>query len=430
MELDNTLFKGDKYIWGIYFILLFISVVEIFSATSTLAYRATEHYNPAFQHTTYLILGTLAVLIIHNMPSHYFRAIGTLAFPVSVVLLLLVMFTPEVNGAQRRIFGFQPSEIAKFAEIVVVCNFLAKGQASGGISKKSFYMVIGSAGIICGLILPENFSTAFLLGAVIFFLMFIAGVQWKRLGAILGTIAVIGALFLSVLIFVPQNVLPGRMKTWKSRIEQSKNTVPLVEQKLDNKNMQVQYGRMAVANGGIIGKFPGNSQIRDFLPQAYSDYIYSIIIEEMGILGGIFVLFLYFLLLFRAVIIFRQCKNTFPALLLLGLTMLIVFQALINMAVGVDLIPVTGQPLPLISRGGTSTLLTCGYFGILLSISRSALIDEMDYNDDHRLGEDTPEEDILEDQHLIPETTGSVTGETVNVPDEKEEYSYTDIERY
>ena len=222
----------------------------------------------------------------------------------------------------------------------------------------------------------------------------------------------------------------------------SSDKKPLIEQDLNGKKSQVLYGKMAVANGGLIGKFPGNSQIRDFLPQAYSDYIYSIIIEEMGLIGGGFVLFLYILLMFRVLIIFRQSKNTFPALLMLGVTMLIVFQALINMAVGVDLIPVTGQPLPLISRGGTSTLITCGYFGIILSVSRSAMIDEQDYDENHRLGDGSPDEEPQTEPVVEPTVTTAATAateeaaktevaeESAKTEEEEEEYTYTDLDQY
>lgn len=380
MDFVRNLFKGDKYIWGIFFVLCIISGIEMYSASSTLAYRASEHYNPAFSHLTHLIFGTIGVIIIHNMPPHYFRAFGYLLYPVTLLLLIAVMFTPQVNGASRHLFGFQPSELAKFATIAVTCAFLAKGQLVNGITKESFYSVLIASAVPCLLILKENFSTAFLLGLVIFSLMFIARVQLKRMLAICGIIVVLGTLFLSILSFVPANKLPGRMTTWKSRLEQTGE--PVVKQKVDDKNRQVQYGHMAVANGGLTGKFIGNSQIRDFLPQAYSDFIYSIIIEEMGlVIGGIGVMFIYLMLLVRAGIIFRRCKSFFPGLLLLGVTMLIVYQALMSMAVGVGMF-VTGQPLPLISRGGTSIFMTCAYFGIILSISRSAGVDEEDLNEE------------------------------------------------
>ncbi|MEG1617648.1 MAG: FtsW/RodA/SpoVE family cell cycle protein [Bacteroidales bacterium] len=406
MDFVKTLFKGDKYIWGIYLVLAIISVIEIFSATSTLAYRASEHFMPAFTHTTYLIIGTLAVLVMHNWPPHYFKGIGYLMYPASIFLLVAVKFTPGVNNAQRWIFGLQPSELAKFSLIIVVCHLLAKGQTQEGISRFAFRAILIAAGIACTLIVSENFSTAFLLGTITFFLMFIARVQWKRMLAILGSVVVLGGLFLAVLTMTPKNYLPGRMATWKGRIERkADDSRPLVEQRIDDKNLQVQFGRMAVANGGLIGRFPGNSEIRDFLPQAYSDYIYSIIIEEMGFLmGGVGVLILYFMLLVRAGIIFRRCKNPFLGFLLLGATMMVVFQAFINMAVGVDLIPVTGQPLPLISRGGTSMFLTCGYFGVILGISRSVGMGEEDYDENRLIGETTQTDEAETEQALIAES--------------------------
>ena len=405
----NKLFKGDRYIWSIYFTLGIISIVEIFSATSTLAYRSNEHWAPMISHTSSFIIGTIIVLIVQNFRTQIFRPLGLLAIFISFVTLIAVLFTPEVNGAQRNIMSLQPSEIGKFGLIATVSYLLSKGRTEYGITKYAFWAIIISSIFICGLILPENFSTAVLLGSVVFFLMFIAKVQWKYLLSLLGTVLIAGTILTLILVYVPEDYMIGRMKTWKARLELSFNgdKTPLVEQEVNDKNRQVQYGRMAVANG-LVGKGPGNSQIRDFLPQAYSDYIYSIIIEELGfVFGGIGILLLYIFLMYRVGKIFKKCKYPFPGFLLLGLTMLIIFQALINMAVGVDLIPVTGQPLPLISRGKNSMFMTCLYFGIILSISRSVGMGQEDYDDEHVVGEPMKQidqnisEESLSDESVI-----------------------------
>lgn len=423
MDFIRSLFKGDKYIWGIYIVLAIFSTFTIFSATSTLAYRASDHFSPGLTHMTYLILGTLGVLVMHNWPPSAFRGIGYILLPVSLALLVLVKFTPGVNGAQRWIFGIQPSELAKFALIIVVSHLLAKGQTEKGIDSIVFRKVLVVSGLVCGCIVTENFSTAFLLGTIVFFLMFVARVEWKRLLIITGSVVGGGLLFLSILIYTPDQYLPGRMLTWKNRIERSSDDTPLVTQSMDDKNMQVMYGHMAVARGGMFGVFFGNSQIRDFLPQAYSDYIFSIIIEETGLfLGALVVMLCYFLLLIRAGIIFRRCNKPFYGFLLLGATMIIVFQAFINMAVGVDLIPVTGQPLPLISRGGTSMFLTCGYFGMILSISRIAGMGEEDEEDEFLPQRNTMSEEEIDRPAGLPTDTDEVV-------EDEEEVEYEMPER-
>ncbi|MDO5570913.1 MAG: FtsW/RodA/SpoVE family cell cycle protein [Bacteroidales bacterium] len=387
------IFKGDKWIWIIFAFLAIISILEVFSATSTLAYRASEYWRPWYTHTMSIVTGMIGMIIVQNIPPHKFKVLGFISVVAAVFLLIAVMFTAEVNGAQRQILGIQPSELGKFGLITFVSFLLSKGKSEEGITKQTLWYILLFSGIICGLIAPENFSTAGLLAIVIFLMMIVAQVQWKWLLSLAGIAVVCVSLFLGVLVLTPMDKLPGRMATWKSRIELSMESskTPLVSQKIDDKNRQVQYGRMAVANG-LIGKGPGNSQIRDFLPQAYSDYIYSIIIEELGfVIGGIGTLILYLGLMFRVGRIFSKCKYVFPGFLLLGLTMIIVFQALINMAVGVDLIPVTGQPLPLVSRGRNSMYFTCLYFGIILSISRSVGIGEEDYDDNHLAGEPSAE---------------------------------------
>lgn len=455
MDFVRNLLKGDKYIWGIFFTLCIISGVEIFSATSTLAYKAAAHYNPVFSHLTHLIFGAIGTIVVLNMPPHFFRGIGYMIYPFAIILLVGVMFTPEVNGANRHLFGFQPSEIAKFATISVACALLARGQTEDGITKNSYIGIILTSGFVLILIAVENMSTAILLGGVIFCLMFIAHVQSKRLLSIIGIGAGMLMIGLLLMFTLPNSMLVGRTLTWKNRIVEqfpsltildrgqsltslnekaiAEKKLPKVEQTVNDKNRQVQYGHMAIANGGIFGKGPGNSQIRDFLPQAYSDFIYSIIIEESGLVGGSIVLLLYIALIIRAGIIFRRCKKSYPGLLILGVTMLIVFQALINMAVGVDLMPVTGQPLPLISRGGTSIILTCLYFGIILSISRSveevenpvlseeeAIIKELN-KDDYNPNQETKE---TGDQLSQAEGRNNQLQEEEIIIEEKDNYPY------
>lgn len=286
MDLIRNLFKGDPYIWGIFLTLCIISIVESFSATSFLAFRSAEHYGPAMSHFTHLLFGTVIVLITLNFPPHVFRKIAGASYIFTVILLFAVLFTPKVNDASRYIFGFQPSEFAKFSLLSVVCGLLAQGQTKDGITKAAFQKILIFSGIVCVLIVSENFSTAALIGGVVFLLMFIGRVQLKRIFSIIGLTIAAGALFMTLLFALPDSMLIWRMPTWKQRIARSTDDTPKVEQGINDKNMQVQYGHMAVANGGVVGKGLGQSQMRDFLPLAFSDFIFAIILEEGGLVLG------------------------------------------------------------------------------------------------------------------------------------------------
>ncbi len=414
MDLIKNLFKGDPYIWGIYLTLLVISIVESFSATSFLAFRSAEHYSPAMSHFTHLLFGLITVFVVLNIKPHVFRVLASFAVLASIALLVAVFFTSKVNDASRYIFGFQPSELAKFSLICLVSSLLAGGQTTEGITKSAYKKILIFSILLCGLILPENFSTSALLASVVFFLMFLGRVQMKRLMKLVLVIVCLGILGLAYILYAPDNMLIRRAGTWRGRIERSRDETPKVDQAINDKNMQVQYGHMAVANGGIVGKGPGQSQIRDFLPLAFSDFIFSIILEEGGLIVGFFVLALYFLLLLRARMIFLRCENIFQAFLLLGLAMMIVFQALTNMAVGVDLIPVTGQPLPLLSRGGSSIIMTSIYFGIIQSVSRCVMESE----------EQKRQEQLEAERLLLAETTMETEDNYDDITSEEGEPSF------
>lgn len=382
MELANKLFRGDRVIWLIFMFLCLISVVEVFSAASTLIYKNSNHWTPIVRHASFLLAGFVCVLIVHNIPYKYLSAF-TILLPVSIVMLLLTpIFGVMENDAHRwlRIFGFQfqPSEFAKLSSIVYVAFLLSRRPAMS--DKQVLTWILWGVGGVCLLIFPENFSTASLLFGVCFLLMFIGEIPFVYLLKTLGVLAIVGGVLAAIVLFAPKDVmkyLPDRMTTWQARVE--RHFAPDKEEiaadgtyKITDDNFQETHAKIAIARGGVIGRLPGHGQQRDFLPQAYSDFIYAIIIEELGVAGGVFVLFLYIFLLVRVGIIARKCDRSFPKYLVLGCGLLIVVQALANMAVAVGLVPVTGQPLPLISRGGTSTMLTCIYFGIILSVSRFA----------------------------------------------------------
>lgn len=381
MDLASKLFKGDRAIWIIFMFLCLISAVEVFSATSTLAYKSSTHWAPIVRHVSFLLGGFVLVLFLHHIPCKFY-ALLTVFLPISAVLLAITpYFGVVVNGEPRwlEILGvrFQPSEIAKLAVIGYTAFILSKQNMF--TEKQMFkYILIGS-GIICALIFTNNGSTALLLFSVVQMMMFFGQISFVRLLKFWGILVASASLMVTLLYFAPEGVmdyLPERAHTWKGRVERFFDPTPSVTFEpgkavnIDDDDYQVVHAKIAIARGGIFGQFPGYGQQRDFLPQAYSDFIYAIIIEEMGILGGVFVLFLYIVLLVRVGKIARKCDKLFPKFLVMGCGLLFVAQALTNMAVAVDLIPVTGQPLPLISRGGTSTVISCAYIGIILSVSR------------------------------------------------------------
>ena len=387
MDLIKDLFKGDKVIWIIFLFLCLISVVEVFSAASTLTYKSGDQWGPITQHSVILMVGVFIVVLVHNIPCKYFSVLPFFLLPLSCVLLLFVMGMgildsgERVNGAARwlNFFGiqFQPSEIAKMAVIIVTAFILSKFQEEDGANPKAFKYIMWITGIVFVLIAPENGSTAALLAGVVFLMMLIGRVPWKQIGKLVGTVGLALTLLVSVIVIIPPSVyenVPGthRFSTWQSRIKgffEDKGNIPAAKFDID-KDAQVAHANIAIATSNVIGKMPGNSVQRDFLSQAFSDCIFAIVIEELGLLGGAFIVMLYLWLLIRAGRIAKRSDKHFPAFLVMGIALLLVSQAMLNMMVAVGLFPVTGQPLPLISKGGTSTLINCAYIGMILSVSR------------------------------------------------------------
>ncbi len=408
----GNLFKGDKGIWTVFLFLCLISIVEVFSASSTLTYKTHNYMMPLIYHTAMILVGVGVAIITLNIPCRYFKLLTPLMLVLTYATLLWVLIGGEsINGANRVIqlpgFTFQPSEIAKGTMVLTAAQILSAMQRedeSGAdpTAMKYVLWLVVPATMLIGL---ENLSTAVLLFSVIFVMMFIARVPLRQMGKLTGVLVLLVAIFLGLVFWMAKldkegqeleqaqangqteqvvkssekkdrsgwEKLTHRFWTWKNRIagKEDKN-VSAEEYKVTDKNFQVTHANFAIASSGIIGKGPGNSVERDYLPQAFSDFIYAIIIEEMGLVGAIAVVFLYVILLFRAARIASRCENNFPAFLVLGLTLLLVFQAVINMCVAVDFGIVTGQPLPLVSKGGTSTIVNCAYIGVILSVSRSA----------------------------------------------------------
>ena len=391
MDLLRNIFKGDKVVWIIFLCLCLISVVEVFSASSTLIYTSGNHWAPITRHASFLLGGALVVLLFHNIPYRWFQLFPRVLLPLSAFFLILLLLfdnlhlggflvIEKTNEAGRwvKFFGlpFQPSEFAKMGVIIATAYILSRGQTEEGASPKAFRQILKVAGVMCLLILPENYSTGMLLFGVVYLMMIVGRIQTRKLLMLGGALATVILLFVGFLFITPNDTLEQiplghRFTTVKARIADFTSSEEVPPSKFDvDDNAQVGHARIAVATSSIIGKGPGNSVQRDFLSQAYSDFIFAIIIEELGLAGGGFVVFLYLWLLIRCWRIANRCERTFPAFLVLGIGLILTVQAMFNMMVAVGLAPVTGQPLPLISRGGTSTLINCVYIGIILSVSR------------------------------------------------------------
>jgi cell division protein FtsW len=377
--LFDDYLKGDRVIWAVIMILFIISMLAVYSSSGTLAYKYqggnTLYY--FMKHTFFLVVGVAIIIVFHKIPYKYYSGLSQILVGISVILLLFTLALGVTRNAASRWLtlpgigiDFQTSDIAKLALIMFVSRILSLYQNDKEGLKNSFKPIIMAVGIVCGLILPANFSTAGLLFGTIFILMIIGRIDTMRLLATVGVIVVAFLLFLLIASHFPEK---SRVATWYHRIES------FVSGDSDE-NFQAEQAKIAIVTGGITGKLPGNSVQRNFLPHPYSDFIYAIIVEEYGIIGGIVVLSLYLFLLWRAGYIVSKLSRTFPAFLVLGLTLIMVFQALMNMAVAVNLLPVTGQPLPFVSMGGTSILFTSIAFGIILSVSRS--IEEQEMNEE------------------------------------------------
>lgn len=393
----------------VFFFLCIISIVEVFSASSFLTYKGGSYWAPMIKHGGLLFMGLIFMIITLNIKCKYFKITTPFMLILSYIMLIWVLFAPKVNDAGRWIsllgIQFQPSEVAKGTMVLLAAQILSGTQTEKGADKHAFWWILAVCGPMILLILLENFSTAALIIATLMMMMVIGRVPMKQIGALMGVGATFVALAVSFILLVgnakseaPAEVqktemvavdsdaaesigqqgsrggMLHRMDLWKQRLMDFFDDTEVAPQDVDirGKGAQVAYSNIAIASSGIKGVGPGNSVERDFLSQAFSDFIYAIIIEELGIFGAAFVAFLYIVLLLRTATIAKRCENNFPAFLAMGLALMLVTQAVFNMCVAVGLAPVTGQPLPLISKGGTSTIINCVYIGVILSISRSA----------------------------------------------------------
>ncbi|WP_180961602.1 FtsW/RodA/SpoVE family cell cycle protein [Hoylesella timonensis] len=406
--MDKTLgniFKGDKVIWMVFFFLCIISIVEVYSASAGLTYKGGHYWAPIVKHTGILLVGVFAMVVTLNIKCKYFKIVTPFLLVISIIALVTVLIAGQsTNGAQRWIsiigIQFQPSEIAKGTMVLATAQILSAMQTEQGADKNAFKYILIVSGCIVPFIMVENLSTAMLLCLVIFLMMMIGRVPGKILGKVLGIVTLLIVTVFALVMLVGQDrekinaqgqqvvqvsntaekeettmftKVFHRFDTWKARVDRFIDGKEIAPEDFDlDKDGQIGHANIAIVSSNVIGKGPGNSVERDFLSQAFSDFIYAIIIEEMGIIGGVFVAMLYIILLFRTGQIANRCENNFPAFLAMGLALLLVTQALFNMCVAVGLAPVTGQPLPLVSKGGTSTIINCVYIGAILSVSRSA----------------------------------------------------------
>lgn len=366
---------GDKVIWMITILLSLFSLLIVYSSTSQLSYKFRGGNTEAYilKHALILGAGFLIMVYVHKFKINYFSRLSQIGIVVSVILLLLVLLLPSEKDAQRWLFGFQPSDIAKISLIVYLARQLSVYKDQLKSFKVIAIKIMLPIALICGLILPADLSTALMLFAISMVLVFISSVSLTHIGAILGS-AIIGFFLLLLLGTALPNLLP-RVSTWKSRIaafaggDEAENAA--------DKNYQTDIAKAGIANGGLQGTGPSKSRVKNLLPSAWADFIFAIFIEEYGsILGGLTLILLYLIILYRVIIIAKNSKSDFGSYIAFGLGFSIVFQAFLNMGVSVNLLPVTGQPLPMISMGGTSILFTSIAFALILSVSKDVFNDK------------------------------------------------------
>lgn len=366
---------GDKVIWALVAFLAVFSFMPVFSASSNLAYMRHGSGNALtylIKHALHISIGFFIIYKVHKVPYHYFRGLSRIALPIVWALLLYTLVKGTViegANASRWIqipfigVSFQTSTLAAIVLYVFVARYLSKTRETPLTFKNSLFELWLPVFITLGLIFPANFSTAALIFSMVIMIAFIGKYPLQYIAMILG-LAVAAAAFFILLVVAFPKAFPNRVDTWKSRIENFTSDKP------DEDDYQIEKAKIAIASGRIYGLGPGKSVQKNFLPQSSSDFIYAIIVEEYGLLGGLSVLFFYILLLFRFVVASHKANTLFGKLVVIGLGFPIVFQALINMAVAVELLPVTGQTLPLISSGGSSVWMTCIAIGIILSVTK------------------------------------------------------------
>ncbi len=366
--------KGDRLIWALVTLLAIFSFLPVYSASSNLAYTSSGNGNTfsfLLKHLIHICMGFAIMYGVHKVPYRYFRGLSLMAMPVIVVLLIITAFQGTTIGganASRWIkipfvgFSFQTSTLAMVVIMVYVARYLSKVKDEEVTLKNSLFPLWVPVAVVLGFILPSNFSTTAIMFTMVLVLTFLGGYPIRYLVAILGAGLIALIMFVLVAKAFP-DAMPNRVDTWMSRVENFSDNEDSKE------DYQIEKAKIAIASGGTIGVGPGKSIQKNFLPQSSSDFIFAIIVEEYGLAGGLVLLATYMFLLFRIVIVAQKSDSVFGKLLVLGVGLPIIFQALINMAVAVELFPVTGQTLPFVSSGGTSIWMSCLAVGIILSVS-------------------------------------------------------------
>lgn len=396
-KIAEKLPKPDKYILAMYFALCIISVVELYSASSR-EVASGNIMGPLGRHVLLLVGGIVLCMFVSRIRVKYFIPLAPIFTIISVILMVYVLINGNIiNGARRCfiVFGIQvqPAEFLKISSVLIIAYIMARNQERGGVKTKGVVLCAAIVLLFGGLLFSQGLTNTILLMGISMAMMLVGGIQWKKFGMLCVVYGLIagGAFYMKMhesesqytaeqeMIFTTGRDAQGNRVTaernviWKNRLNRFlDDSIPKYKQPITAVNRQEMYSYMAQANGGLFGVFPGNSRETARLPLAFSDYIFSIVVEDLGFVGAMFLLFIYLSLLARAGTIAWRCDRVYPALLVMGMAVMIAIQALFHMAIVTGFFPVSGQPLPMISKGGTSILITSLAFGIMLSVSRYA----------------------------------------------------------
>lgn len=392
MKSNKKLIKGDLALWGFLALLAIFSFFPVFSASSNLSYVVGNGtpWQHLFKHMIILVMGFAVMIAIHRIPYHYFKGLSILMLPIVILLLIYTVSQGAVIGganASRWIripfvgIGFQTSTLAFLVLMMYVARYLDKTMGQQLHFEQTLLPLWLPVGIVITLILPANLSTAVIVFTMVFLLCFFGGYPFKHLLVILGISLVAFTLFVLAAKAFP-DAMPNRIDTWMSRIENFSSPV-----EGGSGNYQIERAKIAIATGGVTGLGVGKSVMKNFLPQSSSDFIYAIIVEEFGLVGGVVVIFLYLIILFRLMLIARRANTVYGKLLVIGVGLPVIVQAFINIGVALNVFPVTGQTLPMISSGGTAALMTCFAFGVILSASVDSVKQEEEQKE---VNEDNP----------------------------------------
>ena len=389
---NDKLIQGDLALWGFLALLAIFSFFPVFSASSNLSYVVGNGtpWQYLFKHMIILVMGFAVMVVIHRIPYHYFKGLSILMLPIVILLLIYTVSQGDTIGganASRWIripfvgIGFQTSTLAFLVLMMYVARYLDKTMGQPLRFEQTLLPLWLPVGVVIGLILPANLSTAVIVFTMVFLLCFFGGYPFKHLLIILGMALFAFILFVLAAKAFPE-AMPNRVDTWISRIENFSSPV-----EGGAGNYQVERAKIAIATGGVTGLGVGKSVMKNFLPQSSSDFIYAIIVEEFGLIGGVVVIFLYLIILFRLMLIARRASTVYGKLLVIGVGLPVIVQAFVNIGVALNVFPVTGQTLPMISSGGTAALMTCFAFGVILSASVASVKKE---EEQQEVNEDNP----------------------------------------